>query len=93
MLCVNCCNMKEKLNRNRLIYMGAEPYQSSNPKVDKAQIVKYHYGIKWLYQPQLKDVDGATKIDNCAYWDKEKAQKAIDAYGILPKPRHSVEIP
>lgn len=73
--------MKENINKKELKKEGVENYTSTNPNVEKAQIVKYRYGKKYLYQPLLYNKDKKLMVDSNAYWSVDDAKKSIDSYG------------
>lgn len=75
--------MKTAIDKDKLTYLSTEKYETQNPNVKAAHIVKYLYDEREIrYQPQIENTNGRVLIDRCCYTQKEEAKKAIDNYTI-----------
>ena len=72
--------MKEPINKKELIKEGFETYVSNNPNVLSAQIIKYKYRDKFLYQPWIVNKFNILIGNRVGYWSIEIAKEAIDKY-------------
>lgn len=72
--------MREPLNKKELIKNGFETYITNNPNVISAQIIKYKYRDKILYQPWVCNKFNMLIGDKVGYWTIEVAKEAIDKY-------------
>lgn len=72
--------MKEPINKKELIKEGFETYISNNPNVLNAQIIKYKYRDRFLYQPWIVNKFNILIGDRVGYWSIEIAKEAIDKY-------------
>lgn len=72
--------MKELLNKKELKALNTISYNSKNPNVNDAVIIKYKYQDKYLYQPIFRNSDNERIIDRTAYYTEDEAKKSIDNY-------------
>lgn len=74
--------MKELIDKKELVKVGVETYHTNNPNVIGAQIVKFKYKDKYLYQPWILNDQNNFMHDIVAYWDIEVARQSIDNYNV-----------